>query len=253
MTKRLIIHIGHPKCASTSLQSALSNVGSIYYPRHGQHHFEHIAIPLKIKGLDDWTAQWLSQEWVDKEFKALVDEVNSVSDEMVVISSERLADITPDQLQEMINLFPSFNIELLLLFRPVEKYVNSMWRHAVFRHDMSEDFTEFKKKFKYFNSTACIDQHRDLVSVHSININDKEWKKSLNKLLGIDIFIPHDNVSASFECCYFLQQMHKSVGSEQFKKFFTPERKKEFSSIFTSDRDKLIEDFTVPIINQDKQ
>jgi len=179
-----------------------------------------------------------------------VAEVNSVSNKTVVISSERLADLTSDQLQLIMNFFSPVDIELLLLYRPVDDYVKSMWRHAVFRHDLSESFEVFRERFKYFNPTACVDQHRDIVPVHAININDQEWEKRLYKILGTYVPLLHENISAPFSCCCFLQQLHRSVGSEKFKKFFTSERKKEFSNIFTNGSN-AIEEFTVPIINQD--
>jgi len=251
--KRLILHVGHPKCASTSLQQSLINSQEIHYSQHGLHAAEHIALPLKIKGLDKWTSQWITQEWVDSEFELLVTEINSIQDKTVIISSERLADITPFQFKKISTLFPKYDIEILLLYRPIEGYVKSMWRHAVFRHDMSEDFEDFKSKFKDFIPTYAVNQHSDTAAkIHTIDISKKNWVNNLEDIINIKINMSNDNISAPMECCYFLQQLHKSIGSKQFKKFFTPERKNEFAQIFIKNNNKPIDTFDVPIMNLKK-
>jgi len=253
MTRRLILHVGHPKCASTSLQQSLIDSKEIYYPHHGLHSAEHIALPLKIKGLDKWTSQWISQDWVNSEFKALVNEVNSIEDKTVVLSSERLADITPAQFQQILSLFDQSQIELLLLYRPVEDYVKSMWKHAVFRHDLSEDFELFQTKFKDFNPTFSVEQLSALAhNTHTINISKKNWEKELENILDMKIHMSQDNISAPMECCYFLQKLQNSIGSKHFKEFFTPERKNEFLQCFLHSNTKLIDTFDVPIINLKK-
>jgi len=250
MGKRLILHIGLPKCASTSLQRALMETNGLYFPQHGLHHFEHIAIPLKIKGLDDWTAQWFSAEWVDEQFDALVSDINSTDAQVVVISSERLADITPEQLNQLLKLFPSFEVELLLLYRPKDDFVKSMWRHAVFRHDLAEDFKAFSEGFVHFDPLGSLSVHRGTVPVHAMNIKEKGWESGLSDVLGLKLQLPVENVSAKFECCYYLQQIHKSVGSEKFKAYFNDQTKKEFCELFSGSEKRSIEDFIVPILRR---
>jgi len=245
---KLIIHIGYPKSASTSLQQSLYNQNKVYYPKHGIHHYEHIAIPLKLKGLDPWTAQWISQEWVDQEFDALVSEINN-SNQTTVISSERLTNITIEQLLKLQELFlETIDIELLLLYRPKEEHIKSIWRHAVYRHDLDEDFSKFSKQFINFEPLDCLKKFSGHFQVHALNIKDKSWEERLNKIISTDIKLTHENMSVPYECCYFLQQIHQTIGSKRFKEYFKPEIKKDFSMLFNNLEDTLIDKFDVPIL-----
>ena len=168
--KKIILHVGYPKCASTSLQAALYGLPNITYPRRGLNLHEHLAVPLKLKGLDAWTAKWFSQEWVDSEFEALIQEVKSASG-VVVISSERLADITPSQIDELMTCFGNVEMEALVLYRPKDDFVRSMWRHEVFRHDLAEPFDVFNKRFVEFNMLSIVPSLESRIKVNLADIS----------------------------------------------------------------------------------
>jgi hypothetical protein len=244
--KKIILHIGYPKCASTSLQSALLRAKGLLYPQHGLNLYEHLAFALKLNGLDDWTAQWFTQEWVDAEYNDLIHAVNSAR-EMVVISSERLAGITPEKIGFLREEFGDVDIEVLMLYRPKDDYVKSMWKHEVFRDDLCEPFEKFRERFGGFDMLQAPVALSGFVKVNLIDISKDTWQSELSRVFGIDIKVPNENVSASFQCCEFLQRIHVSVGSLAFKKYFTEEGKQRFSDIFVNSAPNKIDDFKAPI------
>lgn len=249
---KIILHIGYPKCASTSLQAALQKCGAIKFSRFGQHQHEHLAVPLKLKGLDSWTAQWFSQDWVDSEFDALVNDVKD-SRQTVVISSERLADITPAQLDFLRSFFPSdLELEILMLTRPKDEFVKSMWKHAVYRHDLSESFECFCKSFDGFDMAGVAKNLASYVQVTVLDISNEGWQECLSNILGVDIALAQENVGVGFLCCDFLQRIHIAVGSSRFKSFFTEERKREFAKLFEDSGPAALEEFIVPIMSNSK-
>lgn len=244
---KLYIHVGLPKCASTSLQAALYENDEIYFPRHGLHHFEHIAIPLKLKGIDKWTSQWFSQDWVDREYKLLIEEIYN-SNSHVVVSSERLADIPQEVLDVFLSEFAEAEIEILYLFRPADGYVRSMWRHAVFRHDMSEGFDSFKKGFSDFDPLNIGNRFAAKYKINMIDISKSGWSEQLSEALGFVPDIQNENVSAPYEACYFLQQIHQCIGTEKFKAYYSTLRKEEFAKLFADGCTSQLEEFEVPIV-----
>lgn len=244
---KLYIHVGLPKCASTSLQAALYENNVICFPRHGLHHFEHIAVPLKLKGIDKWTSQWFSQNWVDREYDLLIEEIKD-SKSHVVVSSERLADISPDILDIFLSEFPDADVEILYLYRPADGYVRSMWRHAVFRHDMSEGYESFKKGFSDFDPIGIGNRFAARYKTNMIDISKSGWSELLSGALGFVPDIQNENVSAPFEACYFLQQIHQCIGTEKFKAYYSTIKKEEFAELFADGCNSLLEEFEVPII-----
>lgn len=245
---KIILHIGYPKCASTSLQAALHACESIKFSRFGLHHYEHLAVPLKLKGLDSWTAQWFTQEWVDSEFDALVQDVKG-SNQTVVISSERLADITLEQIDFLRSLFhQNVDIEILMLYRPKDAFVKSMWRHEVFRHDLSESYDDFSRKFESFDMLNAANHLKPHVHLNLLDISSEGWQEELSDILGARVNLTQENVGANFMCCELLQKIHVASGSSKFKSYFTHERKQEFSKLFEKDQLGGLDEFIVPIM-----
>lgn len=243
---RLILHIGHPKCASTSLQKALFDSDNIFFPKSGLHEYEHLAIPLKLKGIDKWTSQWFSQDWVDSEFDKLVSEIN-LSGSDVVLSSERLVDITQEQLDFLSDLFPLHELELLLIYRATQEYAESMWKHAVFRHDLSEPYDKFLLQFSTYNPTASIDCINEKYTKHIVKMGATDWIKAISSIFDFDINLTRENISAPFECCRYLQEIHQKIGSKQFKKYFTTDFKVTFAQAFMGNGNVEMDEFDVPI------
>lgn len=244
---KITIHVGLPKCASTSLQAALYEAENVLFPRSGLHHYEHIVIPLKLKGIDEWTAQWISQDWVDDQYGLLIDEIRR-SDRQVVLSSERLADISLSSLNEFVSNFPGAEVDILFLYRPKESYVRSVWRHSVYRHDLSSDFEEFKEEFKGFDPVALGRRFSEKFDTNMVDISRHDWPNALNDVFGFVPELRNENVSAPFAACRFLQQIHKAVGTAKFRAYFTAERKEEFAKLFIDGAEAELAPFNVPVI-----
>ncbi|WP_444924270.1 hypothetical protein ACJJH9_03130 [Microbulbifer sp. DLAB2-AF] len=250
--KRLIIHVGMPKCASTSIQQAVKNSKEVYFPESGVHDTEHLAIPLKIKGVDDWTRQWFDDEWAENEFQKIINEICELkfkdSINTIFLSSERLADCNEIQLSKLVSYFPDFDIEFLLIRRDKDAFIKSNWRHAVFRHDLSDSFDSFYKKMLKCDLDFFYNRFKSSYKIKLLDIDCKDWVKELSTFIGAtNLVLNNENVSASFECCKMLSLMHRELGTDMFQSFFNHERKVEFSELFKSPKKKSITQFTDPI------
>lgn len=244
----LTIHVGLPKCASTSLQAALFDCNFVLFPRNGLHHFEHIAIPLKLKGIDKWTSQWIAEDWVDCAYQSLISEIKNSGHQHIIVSSERLADVSLELLDRFIAEFSGVKINILYLYRPVDSYISSVWKHAVFRHDLSVDFETFKKSFNGFDPIKIASNFSERYETHLIDISRPDWTGLLEDILGVVPDIQNENISAPFEACYFLQKIHQSIGTEKYKSYFNAQRKQEIAELFMGECESKLEPFDVPII-----
>ncbi len=243
---RLVLHVGWAKCASTSLQKFLFNQKEIIYPDAGIHFNEHLAVPLKLKGVDEWTSTWFSKEWVDQEFQNICDQVRNAN-KTVVLSSERLMDINSEQINTLCTLLRVHNPEFLVLRRSKKGWIESAWRHAVFVYDYTGGFEEFSAPWQGVDMGHFSKRHGEKFKVTEIDIDGEGWVGQLEDFLGLHIVMPAENRGATFDCCEALRRLHLEVGTEAFQRFFTNERRTAFSEMFTHADNSEIVEFAVPI------
>lgn len=229
--RKAFIHVGFAKCGSTSLQEALSNVSSILYPNAGSASNEHLAFPLHYRGVDEWTRQFYSQEWADREHALMLEEISS-SDKIVVISSERLAAMSPSEALRMKHDMDGFDVEIIVVRRSLSAYLSSTWRHAVFHHDLAESYDDFLERTKNFNFFSVSRTFEELFKVHYFDMDDPSYPKEISNLIGEDIYFPKSNVGVPFDFAETLQKMHALLGSEVFKNVFTHPMKRKMLAVY---------------------
>lgn len=234
--RRLILHVGYAKSASTSLQAALIRSDGVIYPHAGRHGTEHIALPLELKGMDDWTAQFLTPVWARREAAALLAEIRAHSNPRglpFAISSERLIDLDDTARQTLADALAGFDVEVVVLRRPREDYLRSTWCHLVF-YDFAESWESFSARGAQMSMTAPLDRWRSRYPVHDIEMAEPGWQERLSALYGTRLELRHDNVGVGFEVAQRLQQIHADLGTEAFQSFFTPERKRAFVALYAA-------------------
>jgi len=242
----VLIHIGFPKCASTSLQDSFSTIKSILYPVAGRNGNEHLSLPLFLKGNDDWTRQFYSDEWVEAEHKKFMEEIEAYSG-LKVISSERLVSLNEDQIVKLKRLFSDEDIQIVAIVRDRDKFIASMWRHAVFRHDYPFSFSVFRDimaKFDFFRPLELFRRH---FPVHAINLDDVAFEDKLTEVFKFHVTLPSSNVGIGFYAAERLQKIHSICGTAAFKKFFTHDVKAQFAKMLKNDKEVVVDDFNVPI------
>jgi hypothetical protein len=219
---KLFVHVGYAKCGSTSLQEALRDGTGILYPRSGRlsQQAEHLSLPLHLKGIDDYTRQWVSNEWVQTQHAALMREI-SESDKTVIVSSERLASLQPDQITQMAHLFEPYDTRIVVLYRDRENYLNSTWRHAVYNHDYAVDYPTFQRQTGGFDFNAIISLFEKHFPVFMFNIDDVGCDQNIMALTGASFSLRRVNVGVPFELAELLQRQHVLLGSQTFKAIFT--------------------------------
>lgn len=223
--KKIFIHAGFAKCASTSLQEFMLTQDKILYPLSGINGAEHLSLPLKIKGMDEYTSQFLSDEWVRNSHEDMMIEIANAAQETILLSSERLAGLAPSQLLQLINIFSDYKVDFIFITRPVRELLDSTWRHIVFWHDYAETFDLFLDSQSDFDLSDCIAKFRSISNVHVFDLNDVLFQSSLSSLLGIDVSLGRSNAGASSELACFLQLVHHRIGSTLYKSVFTHEVK----------------------------
>jgi hypothetical protein len=244
---KLFVHVGYAKCASTSLQEALRDGSGILYPRAGRlfPQAEHLSLPLYFKGIDDYTRQWVSEEWVEKQHAALMQEI-AESDKPVVLSSERLSSLQPDQITRMAELFKSYETRIVILYRDWGKYLNSTWRHVVYNHDYPVDYASFQLSTD-FQFGDCIPLFEKYFPVSTFNIENVGFDRELMELTGANFSLGRVNTGIPFEFAEILQRQHVALGSKTFKAIFTPEVKAAMLASWQSQTRPEIDPYTDPL------
>jgi hypothetical protein len=241
----LFVHVGYPKCGSTSFQAAAVKAVGINYPRAGRHHDEHIALPLALKGVDAWTAKFLSADWVTQQKDDLLDEVRSATGH-VLVSSERLASLKQDQIDELRRLF-DVDVKILFLIRDRDAFVSSLWRHAVYRHDYPGDIETLRRRLEKFRFESAITLFERVFPVNVFNIDTPDFQSDIAEVLGCRLEIERENTGVSMNAARLLQCAHAEMGSERFKSVFTKELKVQIASSTPACDQPMIEEFTDPI------
>lgn len=222
--RKLFIHVGFAKCGSTSLQAALSNALGIVFPESGNHGGEHLALALRLRGIDDWTRKFFDETWVEEGMAGIMAEIASTTDS-VVLSSERLIAMSGAQIATLKELFPNFNIQIIIVQRDIDRYLNSTWRHAVFHHDLAESYDVFLERFKNFNFGSAAHKFSQYFTTHSFDMEADDYVEMVGALIGTSLEIPRANVGVPMELAKLLQHTHTLMGSEEFKKRFDTKTK----------------------------
>lgn len=217
--KKLFVHAGFAKCGSTSLQAALSKSVEASYPENGRHGNEHLALALYLRGLDDWTAQWYTQEWVEQSMPAMLKEIKG-SQKPIFLSSERLAGVTAPEAQKLSELFSDYDIEVLFVIRSRDKYLDSTWRHAVFCHDYLTSREEFLEKSENFKFEDAIKLFSQYFPVHLFDLNDPRFPADFKAVTSVTLKMEYENVGAPQELIDLLQTLHRLLGTRKFKRMF---------------------------------
>ena len=223
----IFIHIGYPKCGSTSLQEAFAVNNQIFYPRAGiLAGFEHLALALKLKGVDAWTSQFVSNNWVEEQQRLLEISLRA-SDKTKVLSSERLASLNPSQISDLRQMFPDEDVQIVIVVRDLENYISSTWRHAVFYHDYHVPYQQFRVRMAKFNFESIVPAFSKYFPVHIFNMDEENYSNNLEKLIGAPLTLPKSNVGIPKDLACALQEAHATFGSPLFKRLFTRQVKEE--------------------------
>lgn len=244
--RNLFIHAGFAKCGSTSLQAALSEAPGIVFPESGNHGGEHLALALRLRGIDDWTRQFFDETWVEEAMAGMMAEIASTSDP-VVLSSERLTAMDETEIATLKALFPSFNIQIITVRRDIQRYLSSTWRHAVFRHDFAESYEAFLERFKNFSFGDADHKFSQHFTTHSFDMEADDYVEAVGALIGTTLDIPRANVGVPLELAKLLQHTHTLMGSEEFKKRFDSKTKASLLEVWRGEATVEIEMMTAPL------
>lgn len=244
--RKLFLHVGFAKCGSTSLQEALSQAPGILYPKAGRHGAEHLSLPLKMRGIDDWTRQFFDDAWVEVQHRAMMEEISSTSLN-VAISSERLAALTPAQITILPELFPNFDIRIILVRRSREKYLNSTWRHAVFFHDYGHTYEAFLEKMCGFDFGNTEEKFNKVFATHIYDLDSAGFPDDLAELMETKLDFPTSNVGVPFDLAKLLQETHALLGSQSFKKVYDMRTKKTMLAVKNGEKTVKVEPISAPL------
>ena len=244
--RKLFLHVGFAKCGSTSLQESLSCAPGIVFPKSGNHGGEHLALALRLRGIDDWTRQFFDETWVEKGMAGIIEEIASTL-QTVVLSSERLAAISQPQIDSLKALFPDFEIHVILVRRELQRYLISTWRHAVYRHDFAEPFDVFLTRFTNFSFGDAEVKFGRNFPVHAFDMEAEDYAEAVGTLIGTTVTIPQANVGIPREFAELLQKTHTLLGSAEFKKFFDVRTKKAMLDVWNGNASVTIEPMTPPL------
>lgn len=245
---KIFLHVGFPKCGSTSLQQAMAKAIGVVYPKSGckPPDAEHISLPLHLKGIDRWTSQFVSANWVATQHALMLEEV-AAADLPVVISSERLAALNPAQIERLKQIFAGHEIEILIVHRDRMKYLDSTWRHAVFRHDYAgswDDFLAHMKSFSFESIVPAFEQH---FPVHMLNLDQADFTARMNALTGAELEFGAANVGVPRRLAELLQEQHARLGTRVFREIFTVGTKNKMLYMMTNPDKVVLAPFDVPL------
>lgn len=245
---KLFIHVGYAKCGSTSLQEALAAGSGVLFPKAGRNGLgvEHLSLPLHLKGIDDWTRQFISDEWVATQHAAMLKEV-AEANRTVVISSERLASLSDSQIEQLAETFGEVEIEIVIVTRSRDKYLDSTWRHAVFHHDYAVRYADFLVKMQHFSFGAVVPRFERFFKVHQFDMDSSEYPENFSQLTGATFEFGRANVGVPKAFAELLQSQHELLGSNLFKEVYTKPVKERMLSVITAGGKPEIDLFTVPL------
>ncbi|WP_156816317.1 hypothetical protein [Oceanibaculum indicum] len=246
--RTLFLHVGFPKCGSTSLQEALSQAEGVTFPTAGRNGGEHLCLPLKLRGVDAYTSQWFSHEWVDVQYAALMDEIEAApASNSVVVSSERLASTTPEEAPVLAAMFEGWWVEVVIVRRPAERFIDSLWRHAVFWHDYAWELDVLRREmseFSFERTQAIFAPH---FPVHMLDMDSPDYEARLSALFGAPIRVGHANVGVPAALAELLQTNHRLMGSARFKAAFPYAVKEAMRAAMAGELTPETDPFDVPI------
>ncbi len=215
-------------------------------PKAGTHGGEHLALALALRGVDDWTRRYFDETWVSREMSKLAQEIESTS-ETLVLSSERLAALPATEFGRLRDTFPNCEIHIIIVFRDLQRYLSSTWRHAVFRHDYGEEFLVFLERFKNFSFGDAELKFAKEFPVHAFNMDVPDYEASVGSLVGTTIRITHENVGVPMEYAQLLQKVHSLLGTREFQKRFDPATKKRMLEVWNGTVSVEIDPISAPL------
>lgn len=245
---KVYIHVGYPKCGSTSLQTAIRDGTGVLYPQAGTRapDAEHISLPLYIRGIDEWTQQFISEEWVQIQHQLMMQEI-ARSDRPVFISSERLSGLDAKEVQTLRDIFSGHDTEIIIVVRDREKYLDSTWRHAVFHHDFAASYPDFLKLMEDFQFEIIVPKFKKYFPVNIFNLEDKDFENDIKGLIGANFNLGFANTGVPHILAKLLQEQHALIGSRLFKDLFPMENKTKMLFMATHQERVAIDPFCDPI------
>ena len=244
--RKLFLHVGFAKCGSTSLQAAFAKSPGVVYPLSGSNAGEHLALALSLRGIDEWTRQFFDEAWVAQGMAGIWSEIVAC-DLPVILSSERLAAMSSDQIERTAEIFRDFDVQIIFIKRDVVRYLNSTWRHAVFHHDYAEAyqvFCERTRKFSFFGGVAKFER---FFPVHVFDMEDEGYITALSALVGTQLNLPRKNIGVPFDFAEHLQKTHALLGTEAFKARFDSATKRQMLRIWNGECVAELEPLRVPL------
>ena len=245
---KIFIHVGYAKCGSTSLQSALRSGTGVLFPSAGTvgSDSEHISLPLFLKGIDEWTRQFIAEDWVLAQHQQMLAQIED-SDQTVFLSSERLASLDAAQIETLREIFPTHEVEVIVITRNRDKYLESTWRHAVFRHDYSLPYDQFLIRMKDFSFGSVVPKFEKHFPVHVFNLDDDAFEEGIKQVTGAEFTFGRANVGVPRKLAELLQQQHALLGTAVFKEIFPVPVKNKMLFMMTRPQPPVLAPFNVPL------
>lgn len=139
--KEVFLHIGLPKTGTTAIQGALAEARGrlrdlgVVYPGRGLNHWR------ESNGLIPWvSAGGLIYPGTERHWLHLIEEVQSVIDKKVIISSEQFAGATNPEIDVILDKLQPTRV--LITLRPPERIIASRWQQHV-RSGLTQSFDEW--------------------------------------------------------------------------------------------------------------
>jgi hypothetical protein len=226
----------------------MRQASGILYPHAGCNSpdAEHISLPLHIKGIDDWTRQFISDEWVSEQHARMMEEI-AVSDKPIFISSERLAGLSELQIEKLKKTFTGYNIEIIVVIRDRMRYLDSTWRHAVFRHDYAGGWDAFVSRMKSFRFEEIVPLYEAHFPVHIFNLDAPDFSEQVSELTGAQLCFGAANIGVPRRLAELLQAQHELLGSKVYTEIFTSEVKNRMLFAATRTNQPKLDPFNVPL------
>jgi hypothetical protein len=141
MARRVLLHIGTPKTATTYLQDILFRnrdvlaKHGVHYP--SEHYSDHFRAAINLTGRE-WGGVELE---VVGEWDALAAKARSL-DGTVIISSELLAEATPEQVRRAVDGFGDAEVHVVLTARDLGRQIPAEWQERI-KYYNTETYAEF--------------------------------------------------------------------------------------------------------------